>query len=61
MWWIVAIVGLSLIYSGYEKKKEYELKMKQIELERKQLELEMKKVKYQGKDVWVDAITKEEK
>jgi hypothetical protein len=42
--YITIIVGLSLLYYGYENKKKYELKMKQIELEERKLDLEMVKI-----------------
>ncbi len=41
---ITIIVGFSLLYYGYDKKKSYELKTKKIELEHKKLDLEMKKL-----------------
>ncbi len=45
-WWfyITIIIGLSLLYYGYENKNKYLLKIKEIELEQKKLDLEMKKI-----------------
>jgi len=40
--YITLIVGFSLIYYGYVRKLDNDLKKKQIELEEKKLELEMK-------------------
>lgn len=42
--YLTIIIGFSLIYYGYVKKKDNELKIKEIELEEKKLELEMKKL-----------------
>ncbi|WP_175384321.1 hypothetical protein [Bacillus sp. FJAT-27225] len=42
--YITIIVGLSLLYYGYENKKKYDIKLKQIELEEKKLDLEMIKI-----------------
>ncbi len=42
--YIVLIVAFSLIYYGYVKKKDNDLKMKELELEEKKVELEMKKL-----------------
>ncbi|MBO8178481.1 MAG: hypothetical protein H0Z31_13645 [Bacillus sp. (in: Bacteria)] len=47
--YMTVIIGLSLIYYGYECKKKYELKMKEVELEEKKIELEMKKLDHQSK------------
>ncbi|WP_106496098.1 hypothetical protein [Lentibacillus sp. Marseille-P4043] len=45
LWFYVTIiVGFSLIYYGYDKKKSYEFKIAEIELEQKRLDLEMKKI-----------------
>ena len=44
MWWIVAIVGMCLLYDAYEKKKEHELKLKQMELEMRKLKLKEKEL-----------------
>lgn len=41
--YITIIIGFSLIYYGYDKKKSYELKGKEIELEQKKVDLEIKK------------------
>ncbi|SDN68126.1 hypothetical protein [Bacillus sp. OK048] len=38
------VIGISLIYYGYIKKKDNELKIKELELEEKKVELEMKKL-----------------
>ncbi|MCT2535390.1 hypothetical protein NC661_17895 [Aquibacillus koreensis] len=46
LFYITIIVALSLIYYGYEKKVNAELKKKEIELEEKKIELEMKKIDY---------------
>ncbi len=49
-WWfyITIVIGLSLLYYGYENKQKYELKRKTIELEHdlkiKEMELEQKKL-----------------
>lgn len=42
--YVTVIIGFSLIYYGYVKKKDVELKKKEIELEEKKIELEMKKL-----------------
>lgn len=42
--YLTIIIGFSLLYYGYVKKKDNELKMKEIELEEKKVELEMKKL-----------------
>jgi hypothetical protein len=42
--YLTIIIGCSLLYYGYVKKIDNELKMKEIELEEKKLELEMKKL-----------------
>ncbi|MEH7011994.1 hypothetical protein V7087_14490 [Neobacillus niacini] len=42
--YLTIVIAISLIYYGYVKKKDNELKMKEIELEEKKLELEMKKL-----------------
>ncbi|MGY0691270.1 hypothetical protein ACW2QC_00590 [Virgibacillus sp. FSP13] len=42
--YITVIVGFSLIYYGYDKKKNYELRIAEMELEQKKLDLEMKKI-----------------
>jgi len=42
--YITVIIGFSLIYYGYVKKLETNLKMKSIELEEKKIELEMKQL-----------------
>ncbi|KHF40158.1 hypothetical protein [Halalkalibacter okhensis] len=42
--YITIIVGFSLIYYGYVKKKDNELKEKELRLEEKKVELEMKKL-----------------
>ena len=44
MIFITIIVGMSLLYYAYDKKKSYDIKEKQIELEQKRVELEMKKL-----------------
>ena len=44
--YLTIIIGFSLIYYGYVKKKDNELKIKEIELEEKKLELEMKKLNH---------------
>ncbi|MDR7075694.1 hypothetical protein J2Y03_000682 [Neobacillus niacini] len=44
--YLTIIIGFSLIYYGYVKKKDNELKIKEIELEEKKVELEMKKLDY---------------
>lgn len=44
MFYLALIVAFSLIYYGYVKKKDNELKMKEFELEEKKVELEMKKL-----------------
>ncbi|RKQ30497.1 hypothetical protein [Oceanobacillus halophilus] len=38
---VIIIVGFSLLYYGYDKKKSYELKLKEIELEKRKLDLEL--------------------
>ena len=49
-WWfyLTIIIGLSLLYYGYENKKKYDLKSKTMELEHelkmKELELEQKRL-----------------
>jgi len=40
--YITLIIGFSLIYYGYVRKLDNDLKKKQIELEEKKLELEMR-------------------
>ncbi|WP_240508001.1 hypothetical protein [Virgibacillus indicus] len=47
--YITIIVGFSLIYYGYVKKRDYDLKEKELKLEERKVELEMKKIEY-GKD-----------
>ena len=42
--YVMIVIGFSLIYYGYVKKKDVELKKKHIELEEKKIELEMKKL-----------------
>ena len=42
--YITIIVGLSLIYYGYVKKQDNDLKKKQLELEEKKIELEIRKL-----------------
>lgn len=42
--YITIIVGFSLIYYGYVKKIDNDLKKKKLELEEKKVELEMKKI-----------------
>ncbi|MFD2760171.1 hypothetical protein [Lentibacillus juripiscarius] len=42
--YITVIISLSLLYYGYVKKKDNELKEKEIALEEKKVELEMKKL-----------------
>ena len=42
--YIMLIVAISLIYYGYVKKKDSDLKMKKLKLEEKKVELEMKKL-----------------
>ncbi len=42
--YIVLIVGFSLLYYGYVKKKDTDLKIKQIALEEKKIELEIKQI-----------------
>jgi hypothetical protein len=44
IFYLTIIIGFSLLYYGYVKKKDSELKMKEIELEEKKIELEMKKL-----------------
>lgn len=46
--YITIIVGFSLIYYGYDKKKSYELRAKEIELEQKKIDLEMEKIRHHG-------------
>ena len=42
--YIVLIVAFSLLYYGYVKKKDTDLKIKQIALEEKKIELEIKQI-----------------
>lgn len=42
--YVTVIVGMSLLYYGYENKKKYNLKEKELELEHKKIDLEIKKV-----------------
>lgn len=42
--YITVIVGMSLLYYGYENKKKYNLKEKELELEHKKIDLEIKKL-----------------
>jgi hypothetical protein len=42
--YIVLIIVFSLIYYGYVKKKDIDLKMKELELEEKKVELEIKRL-----------------
>jgi hypothetical protein len=44
IFYLTIIIGFSLLYYGYVKKKDNELKMKEIELEERKIELEMKKL-----------------
>lgn len=44
--YIVIIVGFSLIYYGYIAKKKYEFKGKELELESKKLDLRMKELEF---------------
>ena len=44
--YIVLIIVFSLIYYGYVKKKDTDLKMKELELEEKMVELEIKKLEF---------------
>ncbi|MGP4074685.1 hypothetical protein [Halobacillus sp. K22] len=45
--YITIIVGFSLIYYGYVKKIDNDLKKKELEIEEKKLELEMKKIDHE--------------
>ncbi|MEH7177899.1 hypothetical protein [Neobacillus vireti] len=47
--YLTIIIGFSLIYYGYVKKKDNELKIKELDLEEKKLELEMKKLDHEKK------------
>lgn len=40
---VVVIVGMSLLYDGYTKKKNTEVKLKELELEKRKIDLELKK------------------
>lgn len=40
--YVTVIIGFSLIYYGYIKKIEIDLKMKELEIKEKQIELETK-------------------
>ncbi|PFG12250.1 hypothetical protein [Bacillus sp. es.036] len=44
--YLTIVIGISLIYYGYVKKTEKDIKMKELELEAKKIELEMKKLEY---------------
>jgi len=44
--YITVIVGFSLIYYGYVKKIDHDLKKKELEIEEKKIELEIKKLDY---------------
>lgn len=44
--YITLIVGFSLIYYGYVKKTDNDLKKKELELEEKKIELELKKLEH---------------
>jgi len=46
LFYITLIVGFSLIYYGYIKKKDNDFKKKELELEEKKVELEMKKLEH---------------
>jgi uncharacterized membrane protein len=50
IFYLTIIIGCSLLYYGYVKKIDNELKMKEIELEEKKLELEMKKLDQDNKN-----------
>ncbi|MGP4059341.1 hypothetical protein [Halobacillus litoralis] len=41
MFYVTLIVVFSLIYYGYEKKKNFELREKEIELEQRKIDLEI--------------------
>ncbi len=47
--YITLIVGFSLIYYGYVKKTDNDLKKKELELEEKKVELEIKKLEHSKK------------
>ncbi|WP_193751446.1 hypothetical protein [Bacillus coahuilensis] len=51
---VIIIVGISLIYAAYEKKKGIELKMKKMELETKKIELEIARMKQQDERINLD-------
>ncbi|WP_377890503.1 hypothetical protein [Alkalihalobacillus sp. R86527] len=42
--YLTIVIGCSLIYFGFVKKTERDIKMKELELEAKKVELEMKKL-----------------
>lgn len=44
--YLTIVIGFSLIYYGYVKKTERDIKMKELDLEAKKVELEMKKLEY---------------
>ncbi|WLR59056.1 hypothetical protein [Guptibacillus hwajinpoensis] len=54
--YLTIVVGFSLIYYGYVKKTEKDIKMKELELEAKKIELEIKKLDYRK-----DSSEREEK
>ncbi|MDV2883670.1 hypothetical protein RYX45_00655 [Alkalihalophilus pseudofirmus] len=43
---IIVIIALSLIYNGYKRKKNYDIKRLELELEHKKIDLETKKIDY---------------
>ena len=61
MWWLVAIIGMGMLYDAYAKKKDHEIKIKQMELEQKQLELEMKKMKREDRLELIEHTPEEKK
>ncbi|MFZ0370478.1 MAG: hypothetical protein WAM07_12865 [Halobacillus sp.] len=48
--YITIIVGFSLIYYGYVKKIDNDLKKKELEIEEKKIELEIKKVDHNNSE-----------
>ncbi|WP_273851869.1 hypothetical protein [Guptibacillus spartinae] len=44
--YLTIVVGFSLIYYGYVKKTERDIKMKELDLEAKKVELEMKRLEF---------------
>ncbi|MCA1064379.1 hypothetical protein QTG56_22435 (plasmid) [Rossellomorea sp. AcN35-11] len=47
---VVVVIGFSLIYYGYEKKKDYEVKLRELDIQEKKIDLEIMRAESKVKE-----------